>query len=227
MRNIVLSVGGSIMLPDGNEKRYLGRLVALLRKHSNDSRFFCVTGGGRTARYFIRLGRELGADESYLDEVGIQVTRLNARMLISALGKDANHVPAKDYDDAERLGRTHKFVVMGGVASGYTTDAVAAILAERVGAETLVIMTSVDAVYSEDPKKNPKAKRHERLDPKQLLEITTKNQMAAGSTNVIDPVASIIISRSGIRTVVLHGDDLDSLDAVLRGKKFRGTVIEK
>lgn len=45
-----------------------------------------VVGGGKTAREYIEIGRELGASESFCDELGIMATRMNAMILITALG---------------------------------------------------------------------------------------------------------------------------------------------
>ena len=50
---------------------------------------FVVVGGGKTARDYIGIARGLGVSEAMCDEVGIEVTRLNAKLLIAALGEHA------------------------------------------------------------------------------------------------------------------------------------------
>ena len=45
-----------------------------------------VSGGGIIARHYVNLARSLGADESSLDEMGIEISRLNAKLLSAALG---------------------------------------------------------------------------------------------------------------------------------------------
>ncbi|MEM4611614.1 MAG: hypothetical protein QXS95_02585, partial [Candidatus Nitrosocaldus sp.] len=47
-----------------------------------------IAGGGKEARLYIDAARALGADESSLDEIGIEVSRLNARLLSYAIGMD-------------------------------------------------------------------------------------------------------------------------------------------
>ena len=84
MDTVVISIGGSVLVSDRNDADYLKAIASLLRKLSTTHKLYVVTGGGRIARYYILTGRALGADESTLDELGIAVTRLNARLLITA-----------------------------------------------------------------------------------------------------------------------------------------------
>ena len=187
---------------------------------------FVVVGGGRIARYYIKMGRELGADETYLDDVGIAVTRLNARMLVTALGGDAYHAVAEDFDEALSASKSHAVVVMGGTHPGQTTDAVAAMLAERARAARLVNATNVDGVYTADPRKDPKAKRFEVMTFGRLVEICSKVGDGAGRNVVFDPLGARIVARSKIRTIVVNGRDLASLENAILGKKCKGTSVE-
>src|SRR5512137_2786102 len=118
MESVVLSLGGSVLVRDEGDISYIRKLSKILIGVSARHKLFIVTGGGRIARYYIKAGRDLGADESFLDELGIEVTRLNARLLMTALGDHANHVPPKNYDEAVNTGRNHSIVVMGGVSPG-------------------------------------------------------------------------------------------------------------
>ena len=53
-----------------------------------------VAGGGNIARHYISHARSSGADESTLDELGIEISRLNAKLLIYALKNKAySHPP--------------------------------------------------------------------------------------------------------------------------------------
>jgi uridylate kinase len=157
MEPVVLSLGGSVLVREEGDTAYIRKLAKILIGISSNFKLYVVTGGGKIARYYIRAGRDLGASESFLDESGIEVTRLNARLLITALGDHACHTPPKNYDDAVHAGKTCSIVVMGGVSPGITTDAVSALLAERVKARRLVNATSVDGAYTADPKKDPSA----------------------------------------------------------------------
>ena len=116
---------------------------------------------------------------------------------------------------------------MGGTVPGHTTDAVSALLAERIGTQKLLIATSVDGVYTADPKKDSKAKKVDLLTPGQLVDIVIKNSAGAGSTSVIDLVASRIIERSGMECWIFDGRDLEDLKKGLENKRegFNGTIV--
>ncbi|MBA3044717.1 MAG: UMP kinase [Candidatus Thermoplasmatota archaeon] len=225
MDTVVVSIGGSILVPDEDDKDYIVKLAELLNGISEKVRLFIVVGGGRIARYYIRLGRSLGADESYLDDIGIEVTRLNARMLIIALGDSAYHVPAETFDEALSAAKNHKIVIMGGTHPGHTTDAVSAMLGERAGAIRLVNATSVDGVYTADPKKDPDARKLDKITFNELIEICMKVPPGAGPNVVFDPLGAKIVARSGIETSVVQGRDLVELEKAILGKEFLGTVI--
>ncbi len=151
------------------------------------------------------------------------MTRLNAKLLITAL-KDAYLEPFHDYKDAAAVQEGKKIAVMGGVSPGHTTDAVAAILAEYVYADRLIVVTSVDGVYDADPHVYPDAKKYDRLTAKELVALTMKEVLKAGSRIVIDPVAAKIIERSGIETIVIDGRNPRNITGAVHGD-HHGTVI--
>jgi uridylate kinase len=224
MKKVVISLGGSILIPS-LENHTIREYVPVLRKIARKVRLFVVVGGGGEARRYISITRELGIDEGTSDEVGILITRLNATMLIAALGDDAYPKVAESHAEAKKFAESGKIVVMGGITPGQTTDAVAAVLAERVGASVFINATSVDGIYTADPKKDPGATRFDEMTPKELLEIVGASALGAGSNIVLDMVAARVVERSGIPLVVLDGREPKNLsNAILKGK-FRGTVV--
>ena len=226
MKTVVISLGGSILIPT-LENHTIKEYVPVLKKIAKSHRLFVVVGGGGEARRYINVTRELGIDEGTSDEVGILITRLNATLLISALGEDAYPKVAESHSEAKKFAESGKIVVMGGITPGQTTDAVAAVLAERVRAGVFINATSVDGIYSADPKKVPDAKRFTTLTPKQLLDIVGGTGLGAGSNNVLDVVAARVVERSGIPLVVLDGREPKNLsNAILKGK-FTGTVVSE
>lgn len=222
---VAINTGGSIIAPDPIDPEFISRLAGVLSEASSGRDLMVVVGGGRTARRYIEACRRLGADEEYLDLVGIDATRMNARLLISALGGPVHReVPATVTEAIEAL-EAHPVVVMGGTHPGQTTDAVSAMLAERGGAEELVVLTNVDGVYTADPRRDPSATRIPELTTSRLLEIVGGGSYQAGSTAVVDPVAAGIIHRARIPTKVLDGRDLEQVVAALSGRDFTGTRI--
>lgn len=219
-KTLVINVGGSIIA--SFDENYLKNLVSLLEETAKNYKLYIVIGGGKLARDYIKIARKLGTDEVFLDDIGIRATRLNASILISAF-KEIYPIPAKDFEEA--LIADYPIVVMGGTHAGHTTDAVAAMLAERVRAEQLIIATNIDGVYTSDPKKDKNAKKLDKITPKELIDITITGESKAGQTAVIDPLACKIIARSNIPTSVLNGKDLGSFKNAINGKKFNGTIV--
>ncbi len=187
---------------------------------------FIVTGGGKAARDYIGVGRELGADEATCDLMGIELTRLNARLLIAALGDDAYFEPPLNYKEAKSAALSGKIVIMGGVTPGQTTDAVSAVLAEYIGADLLINATSINGVYTSDPKKDRDARKFDSMTPQQLIEIVMKTEMVAGANSPVDLLAAKIIERSGIKTIVLSGEEPQNIVDAVSGK-HKGTIIKK
>jgi uridylate kinase len=222
---VVINVGGSIVAPEPIDPGFIGRLAEVLKEAASDRTLLLVVGGGRTARRYISACRELGASETYLDTVGIDATRLNARLLVAAMPEVAYNGVPSTVELALEAARDHRVVVMGGTVPGQTTDAVGAELAERAVAEELLILTNVDGVYTADPRKDPDARRIPELSSSELLTIVTGEEYRAGSTTVVDPVAASIILRSSLITKVLDGRDLDQVRAALAGEPFEGTVV--
>src|SRR5438445_2086643 len=157
MEKVVVSLGGSVLVPGDDDARYLRDLAALFRDVSTRVKLFVVTGGGRIARYYIETGRALGIGERTLDEFGIAVTRLNARLLAAALNGRANREPAKTYAEAAALGRRHAIVIMAGTRPGHTPDRVSASLAPLVHRARILNAKSVPRVRTPQPEKDPHA----------------------------------------------------------------------
>jgi uridylate kinase len=222
---VVISIGGSVFLSD--QPGYsIGKLAKVIAGLSSKMKLYIVVGGGRISRFYIEQGRDLGLSERRLDELGIAVTRLNARILCAVLGRKSNPTPADDVKGAISASKKYPVVVMGGTEPGHTTDAVAAMLAEKAGASRVVNATSVDGVYTSDPMKNASAKRYARMSFKELVGLTRDFSGYAGPNIVFDPKGVRILKRIGVPLLVVKGTDLESLRNAILGRAFDGTVVE-
>ena len=222
---VAINTGGSIVAPDTIDTEFLGQLSGTLVNASAERDLLVVVGGGRTARRYIDASRALGASEANLDRVGIEATRLNARLLMAGLGDSVyEEVPSTVAEAVDAIG-DHPIVVMGGTHPGQTTDAVSAMLAERAQAPELLILTNVNGVYTADPRKDPGAERLPEITSGRLVDIVGGGAYKAGSTAVVDPVAAGIIHRAGILTKVMDGRDVEQLRAALAGEDFMGTIV--
>ncbi|WP_254840000.1 UMP kinase [Natronomonas marina] len=221
---IVVSIGGSVLAPDLEAARVEAHAGVIDGLVAEGHEVAVVVGGGDVARRYIETARTLGATEYDLDAVGIDVTRLNARLLLAALDSPAAPEPADSHEAARASLRRGETVVMGGTVPGHTTDAVSALLAETVEADLLVYATSVAGVYSADPNEDDTAKRYDRLTPADLVDTIASIETAAGSNAPVDLLAAKVIERSGLRAVVLDGTDPERIADAVAGD-FDGTEV--
>jgi len=221
---IVLSLGGSILAKDLDPDRF-SKYAEVLRSISKKHTLLVVTGGGEAARNYIGAARAVGADEVTCDYIGIEITRLNARLLIAALGPDACKEIPTNYIEAVKAISPGKVVVMGGVTPGQTTDAVAAILAEYLRADLLTIATSIDGVYSSDPNCDPAAVKYDKISPEKLISIVMAIEMKAGSKSPVDPVAAKIIERCKLDALVMDARNPALLGEILDEKACKKSPV--
>ncbi len=217
---LVYSLGGSILA--GRDAQSLKEYADALKQLSQKHQIFVVVGGGRIAREYIGKARALGASELFCDQIGIGCTKLNAMLLVAALGDAAPEEIPCSYSEAAESG--YRIVVMGGLSPGQTTDAVSAMLAERVHADKLIIATSVDGIYTADPETDPTAKKLSTMTPRTLVRMAMETEMKAGSRSPIDPLAAKIIERSSIPTAVVLGSKIENLKKGI-SKEHDGTEI--
>ncbi|MDD3753307.1 MAG: UMP kinase [Methanobacterium sp.] len=219
---IVITIGGSIIIKDHNYKKFQD-YATVLRDMATEHQVMVVVGGGRTARDYIGVARDLEASEAICDDIGIEVTRLNARLLITALGEDAYPRVPHNFSQALEFSLSGKIVIMGGTEPAHSTDAVGSILAEFIGADLLLNATSVDGLFDKDPNKYPEAQMIEEITPKYMMEMLADKQMKAGTYEFLDKTAIQIIGRSKIRTVILNGENPENLKKAINDKI--GTLI--
>ena len=86
---IVITIGGSILLKEYDNKKFEA-YAEIIKDIYKEHDVFIVVGGGKPAREYIGVVRDMGESESICDEIGIQVTRINARLLQLAL-KDCSY----------------------------------------------------------------------------------------------------------------------------------------
>ena len=223
---VVLSMGGSVLVTGDGDEKFLPELAALLRRLIADFPLVVTAGGGRVARDYIRLGRSLGLTETELDELGIDVSRLNARLLASVIGPPCPAHPALSLAEAVRDAHRSAIIVLGGTEPGHTTDGVAGMLAERLRAQRLVNATRVPGVFERDPRKDPAARRIDRLDyPGFRKMVDAAVSGTAGQQFVFDRLGLDALARAQIPLRIVEGRDLPNLERALRGVKFVGTEI--
>ncbi|EQD78855.1 putative Uridylate kinase, archaeal/spirochete, partial [mine drainage metagenome] len=216
--------GGSVFLTGEKDAEFLRQLVEGLRAVAKQHPLAVVVGGGKTAREYIRLGRELGLTEIELDELGIDVTRLNARLLASLLAPACPARPLTSVREAVEESSRWSLVVLGGTEPGHTTDAVAALLAERMRAERLVNATRSGGIYDRDPATDPAATLLKSLTfPQFRAMVEAGTDGRAGQEFIFDRLGVERLARARIPLAVVQGRDVEQLRNALLGKVFRGS----
>ncbi len=220
----VIKLGG-FAFPDDLGKPRVEDYVKLLKELVAEYHLVVVTGGGRVARTYIQAARDMGVPESLCDQIGILVSRLNARLLIDGLGEYAFPEIPENIGQLKHYFASGKIVAMGGLTPGHSTNAVAAIAAETVGADLFVNATDVDGVYTSDPSKDKTARKLDEVSVSRLTEILSKIEISAGAYELMDPLAIRIISRSKIPTVILDGRTPANVSRALRNEKIGTRVL--
>ncbi len=225
-KRIVFALGGSVVFPK-EEKENVGKIkkIAEVFKEliKKGYEITIVVGGGKTAREYIHIAKEVGGNEFICDEIGIEATKMNCLLLIAALGKAAfKRIPSSFYE-VENILYLGKIPVMGGTHPGHTTDTIAALLAEYLHADLLVIVTNVDGVYDKDPRKYSDAKKFERIHIEELLDLVKHGKSKAGSSFIVDLLACKIIERSKINTIIIKGEP-EEIKRSIEGT-HNGTIV--
>jgi len=224
---ITLSIGGSLMVPGEPDIEYIKKMAALLLKLSSKYKFAIVTGGGAAARVYARAMKKIVPNEFLADQAAIMSTWQNAYLILAALHDRAYKTLPKSFDEAAQALETNDFVVMGGTLPGITTDTDAVLLAERVGSKRIVNISNVDAIYTGDPKKDPKAQKIKRMSADALVALAAvKDTRKAGENFIFDVLACKLLARSGIEAHFVSGRDLASVEKAVKGLPHNGTVVK-
>jgi len=175
-------------------------------------------------RHYISQARLSGADESTLDELGIEISRLNAKLLIYALKNKAYPHPPTNLQEVRHAVDGGLIVVTGGLHPGQSTNATAALIAEKIQAVEFFNATDVDGIYDSDPNKNKKAKKFKRIELKSLRNLLVHEDSVAGGYDLMDIVALKVIERSKIKTRVLKAT-IPSLEKAIKGSPIGTEII--
>jgi uridylate kinase len=224
----VLSLGGSIVAPEGPDPAFLSSFMILAREHlavSPDRRLIIVVGGGGPARRWQSAYREAGGapdDHDAQDWVGIMATRLNAQLVKALMGELCPQDVVTDPSSLSIfMGRV---LLAAGWKPGFSTDNDAVLLAERFGAKRVVNLSNIAKVYTADPKVDPAAKPIDSISWAGFRAIVG-DEWSPGKNTPFDPIASRKAAELGLEVICAAGRDLDNLRRILEGEAFVGTTI--
>jgi uridylate kinase len=230
-RRVVIKLSGEYLagsqafgVDQATVDRIAGDLIAAQRLGTEIA---VVVGGGNIVRGVEATLR--GMSRPTGDTMGMLATVINCLALEAAIERKG--VPARTLsafvmpEICELFTRaaTHNYLAQGrivllGGGTGnpfFTTDTTAVLRAAEIDAQAVLKATNVDGVYTADPKKDPSAKRFERLTHAQAIE---------GGYKVMDATAFALARETSLPIIVFSIAEPGSMGAILRGTG-RGTVV--
>ena len=229
----VLSVGGSIVVPEKPDTDFLTKFVLMTSewlKEDKSRRLILVVGGGGPARIYQNAYKDIlnsvsingTNDNSEADWIGIMATRLNAQLLKASFGSLCPNPVV--YNPTEEIKFDGQVLVAAGWKPGFSTDNDAVLLAENFDADTVVNLSNIEKVYTDDPKTNPDAKPLDAISWEDFRKMVG-DEWTPGKNTPFDPIASKGAQQEGITVICAGGRDIENTRAILEGKPFKGTKI--
>jgi uridylate kinase len=232
-RRILLKVSGEVLMGqtgygiDMSVVDAVAEDVAEIIRHGVE--LCLVIGGGNIFRGL--SGAASGMERASADYMGMLATVMNAIAMQNALeraGVDTrvqSAIPMAAICEPYIRRRAMRHLEKGRVvifAAGtgnpfFTTDTAAALRAAEMGCDALLKGTSVDGVYTADPKKHPAAKRYERLSYLEVL---------AQDLKVMDASAISLMRENRIPIVVFSIRERGALLEVLTGAGVHTVISE-
>jgi len=224
----VISLGGSIVAPEGADGKFLkdfAGLVGELLEEDKERKFIFVVGGGGPARIWQNAYREVCRDavkDQEADWIGIMATRLNAQLVKAVMSRWCFQDVVTDPTASEPV--AGRVLVAAGWKPGFSSDNDAVLLAERFNAKTVINLSNIEKVYTGDPKKDPNAKPLDRISWDDFRAIVG-DKWVPGTNVPFDPVASRHAQELGLKVICAAGRNLENLRKIIRGGDFTGTTI--
>jgi len=227
---IILKLSGEVLkgVDDVIDPAVANRIASEVAEiHGLGVKVSIVIGGGNIWRGITSANK--GMDRSTADYMGMLATIINGLALQAALekvGVDTRVQTAIEVKNVaepfirrraiRHLEKGRVVIFVAGTGNPFfSTDTAAALRASEMGAEILLKATKVDGVYDSDPRKNPKAKRYERISYGEALEKRLQ---------VMDSTAFALCMDNHVPIVVFDMFKEGNLRAVILGEKI-GTLV--
>lgn len=222
---VVVSVGGSLIVPNELDTVFLARFRELiLKKVTEGLSFYIITGGGRTARRYqdAAMGTRGDLPREDLDWLGIHSTRLNAQLFRTLFSEVAQARISKN--PTRNVSGNSPLIIGAGWKPGWSTDYCAVLAAKKLGAHKMVNLSNIDYVYDKDPRKHDDAQKIENIswtDFRRLI----PSEWDPGLSSPFDPVAAREADELNLEVAIINGANLDEFEKYLDGHAFNGTII--
>lgn len=223
---IVMSVGGSLIVPDQIDVTFLTKLKTFIdTETANGRRFIIIAGGGKTARRYQDAAAEVTKLENEdLDWMGIHATRLNGHLLRTIFRDIAHPEMITNPDDVQDVPAHAQVIIASGYRPGASTDLRAVQIANLMGAKKVINLSNIDYVYTADPNTDDSAEKIENISWADFRALIP-DEWDPGLSSPFDPVAAKAADESGIEVAIINGNHETALDDYLNEKEFVGTKI--
>ena len=230
-KKILLKMSGEVLMGDslfGIDTKTIEAVAEDIKEVVDHGIELClVIGGGNIFRGVSLAGK--GMDRANADYMGMLATVMNALALQGALEKIGVYtrvqsaIPMEAVCEPYIRRRALRHLEKGRVvifAAGlgapfFTTDTPAALRTAEMGCDALFKGTSVDGVYTADPKKDPSAQRYETLSYQEVL---------AKDLRVMDASAIALMRDNKIPIVVFSIRERGNFLKVLKGQGVFTTI---
>mgnify|MGYP001615367207 CR=1 FL=1 len=222
---IVLSLGGSLIIPDEVDVNFLDKFKKTLIKNTNKYKFIVVCGGGSIARKYISALKDSGINSDFQSFAGISATRMNARFMSYFFEYNQEMGIPHTMKAVKRYIKNRDIIFCGALEykPNQTSDSTSAEIAQKFNSK-FINLTDVSGLYNKNPKEHKDAKFIPKISWKDFDKITNKMKFKPGQHFVLDQTAAKIIMKNKITTYIL-GKDMSQLDNLLNKRKFKGTII--
>ncbi len=224
---VVMSVGGSLIVPDQIDTKFLTGLKTLIEHQiaTFGRHFIIIAGGGKTARrYQDAAGKVSELDPEDLDWMGIHATRLNGHLLRTIFRDIAHPVMITNPDEIIDVPKKTPLVIAAGYRPGASTDLRAVQIAKHRGATKLMNLSNIDYVYTADPRTDLGAKQIESITWHEFMKLIP-HEWNPGLSTPFDPVAAREAEAAHIEVVIINGEKPNEVEKYLNGEAFVGTRI--
>ncbi len=225
-KHIVISLGGSLIVPDSVDTYFVISFKKCIERLITEEgyRFTLFTGGGSVCRLYndaLDIVDQTKTREEK-DWLGISITKVNALFLKTVFGSMA-------YDeiitDPNNIPQTDKPIIIGaGWKPGWSTDYDSVLYAKNIGVSQVINLSNISHVYTKDPRKHNDAVKIEQTTWVEYRKIIPES-WEAGLHSPFDPIASKLADESGMRVSILDGRNIEAFEQVIHGQPFEGTNI--
>ena len=224
---VVMSVGGSLIVPDAIDTTFLTEFKNLIERQITfgGKRFILIAGGGKTTRrYQDAASAVTELDPEDLDWVGIHATRLNGHLLRTIFRDIAHPEMITNPDEITDAPKDTPLIIAAGYRPGASTDLRAVQIAINCGAKKIMNLSNIDYVYTEDPRQNEDAQKIEDISWKEFLKLIP-TEWSPGLSAPFDPVAARTAEKHNLEVTIINGKKIHELENYLDEKTFIGTRI--